>query len=280
MSEVVCNYAIARFRPYRETGEFVNVGVVLVCPRVNYFGYLFETRKYKRITDFFPELDVDVFKAGISGLLKELARITGREHEEQLHQLVLREEAQASLARFRELVRPREALFHFGEAGTVLAAEPRGKLQELFHYYIKRQFARDREYQEIIMRRHLADFLRKNQLDRHYKTDQRVGDETYHIILPFVNMQGATVRKAIKPLHLDKEGPTEIYRHGDAWISSVKRLRNINRLPKEFLFTVKGPKANPKRVKAADEICRELQSLDTLTIPFAETNRILGFARV
>src|SRR5438552_6703190 len=57
MGEVVCNYAIARFRPYRETGELVNVGVVLVCPQVNYFGYLFETRKYKRVTDFFPELD-------------------------------------------------------------------------------------------------------------------------------------------------------------------------------------------------------------------------------
>ena len=55
MKEVVCNYAIARFRPYRETGEFVNVGIVLICPQVNYFGYLFEKRKYKRITDFFPE---------------------------------------------------------------------------------------------------------------------------------------------------------------------------------------------------------------------------------
>jgi hypothetical protein len=279
MSEVVCNYAIARFRPYRETGEFVNVGVVLICPQVNYFGYLFETRKHKRITDFFPELDVDVFKAGLSGLLKELVRITGREHAEHLHQLVLREEAQSSLARFRELVRPREALFHFGEAGTVLAPDPRAKLQELFQYYIKRQFARDREYQELIMRRHLADFLHKNKLDGFYR-EKPVGDDSYHIILPFVNMQGATVRKAIKPLHLDKDGPTEIYRHGDAWISSVRRLRNINRMPKEFLFTIKGPKANPKRMAAANEIRKELETLDTFTIPFAETNRILEFARI
>jgi hypothetical protein len=280
MSEVVCNYAIARFRPYRETSEFVIVGVVLVCPQVNYFGYLFETRKYKRVTDFFPELDVDVFRAGMSGFLKELARFAGREHEAQLQQLVLREEAHATIGRFRELVRPRESLFHFGDTGTVLAADPRVKLQELFQYYIKRQFARDREYQEVIMRRHLADFLRKNELDRFYKTDHRVGDESYHVILPFVHLEGRVVRKAIKPLHLDKEGPTDIYRHGDAWISTVKRLRNINRLPKEFLFTVKEPKAQPKRISAAHEICRELQSLDTLTIPFSETNRILDFARV
>ena len=91
MSEVVCNYAIARFRPYRETGEFVNVGVVLVCPQAGYFDYLFETHDCQRITDFFPELDANVFKAGINGLLKELARVTAREQEEHLNQRVLRE---------------------------------------------------------------------------------------------------------------------------------------------------------------------------------------------
>jgi hypothetical protein len=199
MSEVVCNYAIARFRPYRETSEFVNVGVVLICQQVNYFGYLFETRRHKRITDFFPELDLEVFKAGLSGLLKELTRITGREHDEELKQLVLREEEQASLARFRELVRPREALFHFGETGTVLAMDPRAKLKEMFQYYIERQFARDREYQEIIMRRHLAEFLRKHELERHYRLDQKVGDDTYHVILPFVHLQGSQGDQATTP---------------------------------------------------------------------------------
>ena len=74
MKEIVCNYAIARFRPYRETGEFANIGVVLICPQLDYFGYTFETRKHKRITDFFPELDLEIFKAGLAGQLKELGR--------------------------------------------------------------------------------------------------------------------------------------------------------------------------------------------------------------
>jgi hypothetical protein len=37
MNRFVCNYAIARFRPYRETAEFVNVGVVLLCPPTGFF---------------------------------------------------------------------------------------------------------------------------------------------------------------------------------------------------------------------------------------------------
>jgi len=280
MKEVVCNYAIARFRPYRETGEFVNVGLVLVCPQLNYFGYLFETRKHKRITDFFPELELEVFKAGLGGLLQELARITGREQEPETNQYVLREEAEVGMARFRELVRVRETLFQFGQVGTILAVDPRTKLQELFQYYVKRQFAKDREFQELIMRRRLAGFLKDAELDRFYKTDQRLGDESYHVILPFVHFQGNIATKAIKPLHLDKEGPTEIYRHGDAWISAVKRLRQINKAPKRILFTVKAPKGKSKKSAAAEEICKELRALDAMAIPFANSDEILDFARV
>lgn len=278
MNIFVCNYAIARFRPYRETGEFVNVGVVLLCPQLDFFGHTFERRKHKRITDFFPELDFDIFKTGLGGLLKELARVTGRNDETK--QLVLGAETQIRIAAFKELVRTRESLFHFGEVRTVLADDPKAKLAELFNFYVERQFARDREYQEIIMRRRLGDFLQKVNLARFYKQDQRVGDDNYHVILPFVHFEGNTPRKAIKPLHMDKPTTTDIYRHGDAWVSTVRRLRQINRLPKDFLFTVRYPGTRAKGHTAAQDICTELQSLGTQTVPFGDTEAIRRFAQV
>jgi hypothetical protein len=280
VKEIVCNYAVARFRPYREIGEFVNLGVLLVCPQVDFFGFLFETRKHKRITDFFPELDLELLKAATSAFTKELSRIAGPSNSRYEGQLVLKEQAPAILAHFRELVRPREGLFQFSEIGTTLAQDPRAKLTELFQFYVKRQFAHDREYQETIMRRHLAEFMHKNQLDRFYKTDQQIGDEHYHVIIPFVYFEGSEARKAIKPLHLDKDSPTEIYRHGDSWISTVRRLRAIKRLPAQFLFATKSPKPHPKKIQAAEDICNELLALDVSIIPFSETERILEFARV
>ncbi len=46
MKQFVCNYAPVRFLPYRETGEFVNVGVVLHCPQTDFFGFrLIPTKK-------------------------------------------------------------------------------------------------------------------------------------------------------------------------------------------------------------------------------------------
>jgi hypothetical protein len=278
MKEFACNFAIARFRPYRETGEFVNVGIVLLCPALGFFDCAFEKRKHKRITDFFPELDFEVFRAGLSGLLKELDRVTSKEAGLP-SQLVFGREAEARIAIFKELVRSREALFHFGEVGTVLAADPKEKLEELFDHYIKRQFAQDREYHEIIMRRRLGEFLQKVNLARFYKQDQRIGDESYHVILPFVHFEGSTPRKAIKPLHLDKTTPTDIYRHGDAWIATVRRLRQMNRLPRDLLFAVKHPGTQDKRQDAAREICAELEKLDAVTLPFSDTARITKFAR-
>jgi hypothetical protein len=277
MSAFVCNYAIARFRPYRETGEFVNVGVVLLCPQLGFFGHLFERRKYKRITDFFPELDFEVFKAGLTGLLKELSRFTG--HEDGTDQFVLGAEAQARAAVFKELVRPREALFHFGDVGTLLATDPKAKLQELFDLFIKRQFARDREYQENIMRQCLAEFLQKVNLARFYKQDQRVGDDNYNVTLPFVHFVKDVPCKVIKPIHLDKPATTDIYRHGDAWISTVRRLRQANTLPRDFLFAVRQPTADEKRQAAASAICAELQHLGTTTQSFGDTDQILRFAQ-
>lgn len=277
MKEFACNFAIVRFRPYRETGEFVNVGIVLSCPQLGYFGHCFEQRKHKRITDFFPELDLQIFKAGMGGLRKELARMATALPEAH-PQFLLPAEVQARNAAFKELVRPRETIFQFGEVGTVLAADPGAKLQELFEFYVKRQFAQDREYQEVIMRRRLAEFLEREKLGHLYREEQ-VGTEDYHVFLPFVYSDRGTARKAIKPLHLDKKAPTEIYRHGDAWVSTVRRLRQMDRLPMEMLFTVKVPSSGEKCEIAAKEICRELETQDTLVVPFAETDRILQFAR-
>ena len=64
---VACNYAVLRFLPYPETQEFVNIGVVLMCPELRWFDYRTETRRRDRVTGFFPELNPAVFLQGWRG---------------------------------------------------------------------------------------------------------------------------------------------------------------------------------------------------------------------
>src|SRR5438128_996432 len=76
MKDLVSNYAIVRFMPYKETGEFVNLGVVMTCAQTNLFAFRVETRRQKRVTDFFPELEISVFKAGLDAFMQDLTRIS------------------------------------------------------------------------------------------------------------------------------------------------------------------------------------------------------------
>jgi len=39
MTKLACQYALLRFRPFAETGEFANVGIVMLAPEARFFGF-------------------------------------------------------------------------------------------------------------------------------------------------------------------------------------------------------------------------------------------------
>jgi hypothetical protein len=273
-----CNYAVVRFLPYRETGEFVNVGVVLFCRDASFFDVALETQRRRRVTDFFPELDRELFIVGRQTFNQELRRVR------QLLCADNRELAdEARLSVFRELVRPRESVFRFSEVGTVLADDPAIKLAELFDRFVNRQFAKAPAYQEIVMAHRLTEVLRAHQLIRHYRTNQKVGNEEFHVLMPIVsdarNSRGVALR-AIKPLDLDRDEPTKIYDHGDAWIKRVERLRQVNHLPEGMLFTILEATSDEKRITACRQIREELTRLEVRVLASGDENGLLEFAKI
>jgi hypothetical protein len=273
-----CNYAVVRFLPYRETGEFVNVGVVLFCRDAGFFDVALETQKRRRVTDFFPELDKELFSTGRQTFNQELRRIK---------QLLCADDRkladEARLTIFRELVRPRESVFRFSEIGTVLAEDPAKKLAELFNRFVNRQFAKTKEYQETVMAHRLTEVLRAHDLIRHYRTNQKVGNDDFHVLMPIVsearNDRGVALR-AIKPLDLDRDEPTKIYDHGDAWIKRVERLRQVNQLPEGMLFTLREAVTDDKRIKACQQIREELTRLEVRVLTNGDENGVLEFAKL
>jgi hypothetical protein len=180
---------------------------------------------------------------------------------------------------FRTLIRPRETLFRFSGARSILTEDPAAALDRIFDTYVDRQFAREKEYQETLMANHLRQVFTRAELARVYR-DGVVGTDSYNVVVPFVHRRGDRVLKAIKPLDLDKETSTKVYEHGDQWITRVRRLRDLGQLPDDFLFTVKPAQTGAKRVEAAREIMRELAALETKVVPFADQAAVLAFARL
>ena len=77
MTRTACQYAIVRFMPYIETGEFANVGILLWAPKTRYLGFKLLRKKHARITQFFEELDRGLYLKTMANLDAELRRVQG-----------------------------------------------------------------------------------------------------------------------------------------------------------------------------------------------------------
>ncbi|MES2738150.1 MAG: DUF3037 domain-containing protein [Verrucomicrobiota bacterium] len=269
----VCNYAVLRFLPYPETGEFVNLGVVVHCADLGFFGVELERRKISRVTNFFPELVKDQFKSSQAAIWAELERVRDQ----------MNKHGQTDLKRrvFRELIRPRESIFRFSEVKTVLTDNPKELVATLFAQYVRRHFALTKEHQEGVMARRYYRVLREFCPERIFHQNRLVGKDEYRVRVPlssdFVGRNGVPLR-VIKPLDLDRDEPSEIIDHGDGWIGKVRRLGEIGCLPDRFIFAVSMPSIDGKPRDAAEKILADLRKEDALIVMASQTDQLIALA--
>lgn len=128
--QAACNYALLRFLPNPDTGEFVNVGVVVNCVQPCLLHLLAEEIMPERVKALFPAYDPVAYEAAVEGMTQEVKRISGR----------IRGPKDCQLA-FNELVRPRESTLRFGEVRTVLSDDAQNLAGKLFRRYFRAETA-------------------------------------------------------------------------------------------------------------------------------------------
>lgn len=274
MKKFACQYAILRFLPYMETGEFANVGIVISCPATGYFNFKLLNR-IRRITAFFEELDAVIYRRAKSDFQQELQRIHnwldpnkgGIKTPEFVHQL------------FAELTRPREAMMRFEGARVLLTDDPAQQLDELFGYYVERNFA-TKAYQEQLLDKTVRKVLVDAQLNKKFQANTIGNADSYHAKFPFVHFENGRAVKAIKPLHLAQTDPAAIFDHGWAWLGKVQKLRALRILPENVLFPVQGPtEAEGERFEMFQDITEQLAANDVQVVATTEIEKIVAFAR-
>ena len=139
MKEFACQYAFLRFRPFAETGEFANVGVVLMAAEAGFFDFRL-LKRYGRITQFFYPFDREVYLNGRELFKEELQRFAGELRSDALDGGRRAPNLLLASKRFAELVRPRDAMLHFDQQRLILAADPEAKLDALYNHYCERNF--------------------------------------------------------------------------------------------------------------------------------------------
>lgn len=275
MKKFACQYAIVRFLPYMETGEFANVGIVMLCPDADFFEFKLLAR-VRRITAFFEELDAGIYRRAASDFKLELKRIRNWLAQQPNQKM------DVELARhlFGELTRQREAMMRFDNVRVVLADDPAQQLDELFGHYVERNFA-TKAYHERLLDKSVRKVLLEAKLNKKYQPETLGDINTYHAKLPFVHRDGGRTVKAIKPLYLAHEDPAQIYDHGWAWLGKVAKLRALHLLPEQVLFPVQGPvEERGDRFDIFNEITEKMTSEDVWVVPTLQTQRIVEFARI
>lgn len=273
MNRTACQYAIVRFAPFVETGEFANVGIVLLAADHAYFGFELETRRHKRITQFFDDMDSRLYRQSIKELRVELARVQA---------LIKRRDSAFGpdagvTALFEELIRPRESIVRFSDPRVVLAENPEKKLKTLHEYYVHRSFATP-EHRETVLARGIGRWLKEVHASARFAPARLGNDEFETPELPFVERRDGRAFKVMKPLNLDQSTPSAILEHANRWQFRLAELRRRRLFEGRFLFAVDGPNDDDKRYKAFDDARGLLTNAQADVVSYANKDAVLDFA--
>lgn len=266
-----CNYAIARFVPFVETGEFANIGVVLFCLQTKFFDFRLMKRAGK-LTTFFDPLESKVYKNAKKDFEKTLVTLRA------IFQRELAEGTPQARVLFEELVRPREVLIRFDTPRAILTNDPAQTLDELFNFYVGRDFVTP-DYAEKILDRQMSQLLIGANLRDQYKTIDILGGAV-KARFPFAHKDPlGKVAKAIKPLHLGHADPAKAYEHGWTWVGKFRQLEKHGALPDKVLIAAQGPQQeNREAHEVIEDIRNNLMDLGVKFTNIADTAQIREFA--
>jgi hypothetical protein len=251
MKKFACRYALIQILPYSETGEFANIGVLLVCPQTGHWIYKLETQKYRRYTNFFQGLEHHVYRDAVATIEAELKRVQKINTGAMADQL---------LNAFNFTVHPREAIIRFSEPRGRLTDDPEQELINLFGHYVEFGFLRNESAEQKLVRR-IQDLVRTFDLKVPFREEHIGNPNLVSVQLPLVQTIDAQPIKAIKPLYLGQTKINDILSHSEQWIGKLNRLRKKVDWHGQLLITIDGLSGKPEVKKVQDEIITELSRL-------------------
>jgi len=265
----MCKYALVQFMPFVETGEFANVGVILCAPNKNYWEFKLAPHRFKRLTDFFKEMDKEVYKVAITKFEEEM-KVTKMYAEK-------KDRAKNRVEFFTEVTRPRQALLRFSSVRTLLTDNPKSELEALYEKFIHRDFV-TKQYKEQQMAVALKRSFSQKGLAFKY-TEKRLKVNVREVTIPL----GANTNdglKLIKPLAFRQTRATQLFEHGEVWYNRICSLIDngmveVNNvlLPIDITRATKGEKR-----EAVEAVKVLFKRKDINLVDYFEKDKITDFA--
>jgi len=265
----MCKYALVQFMPFVETGEFANVGIVMCAPNMRHWGFKLAPQRFKRLTDFFKEMDKEVYKVAVTKFEEEMELTkTFAKQQEDIKSLV---------DFFTEVTRPRQALLRFSNVRTILTDNPEFELEALYEKFIHRDFV-TKQYKEHQMAAALKKQINKEYLAVKY-VEKKLKANIREVTIPLAANTNEGL-KLIKPLAFRQTRATQLFEHGETWYNRIYSLikdgvvdvDNVL-LPIDAASSIKGEERDALEAVRALFKCKDISLID-----YAETEKITHFA--
>lgn len=132
------------------------------------------------------------------------------------------------------------------------------------------------------MAKNLCQVLRDANILPAYKRDVKIGPEEFQVTFALAHLQGENrADRAIRPLNFDLATSTDIFKHGDQWISQMNRLKRLGYRPDRCLIAAREPKDEAAhRGEAYRQIREELVGNDFVWVDEKDTGKVVEFARL
>jgi len=271
----VYNASILRFRPYRDIGEFANVGILLSFPQLDKIIFRLEKRR-QRIVGFFPEIDRPLLQNAfqyIEDVFREKSQHNGIHIDSGA--VVFDFLSRDACEIFQYLTSVKEGMFVFSDTISGITDNADERMDALFEYYVLRNFQSSDETREKRLEKSFRSTLTNFKLNTKFR-EGHLGNESYRVKIPFFNE-----KLSIRTLCLEREKTTEIYECGDQWEARMARLHKLNEIPSRILFPISYPKNPDSKMKnAVSETQEKLAQFDFVKImPVTETRKVIEFIK-
>lgn len=264
------HYAVVQFMPFSETREFANIGIVLIHPSTGRFSFKIAPQSFKRVIQFFDDLDEIVYKRSIKLIQDELEDIRYFIIDNKIKNKPLEE----FFLRFTDV---KESVVHYSEISRIAAASAEEALAMLYQRFVGRDFLK-KEYREQQMAKALKSRLDK-EITAKFGVKEFVVD-IFKINMPLVHEHQSN-RCIIKPLAFHQRSTIQAKEHGESWLNRMNILIENEIIEREqALFTIEKPASDSADLlKVHDLIVNKVDKLGINYLDFEDEEPIVAFAK-
>lgn len=224
----IFKYSIIRFRPFAETEEFANIGVVAIDGASGQIDFQLAPKRFTRVRQFFEEKAYSAYAHAIDLLNIELPRAS--EYLTTFH-------GTDAAKIFSEIVRPRESSIVFSTSRVVQSdLRLEALVRNLFGRFVKRELTNDNA--EHLLTKDIRQALHRIGM-KHFRT-VRIEDDVIPVTFPLAYRDREL--RAIKPLSFSQRSPMSVVDYGAHWRKRLSYLLERGRVEQgNILIAVDGP---------------------------------------